>query len=201
MADRRLNIGCGFKHLDGYVNVDAWAGCEPDVQFTADADVWPFPDSSAAAVMFQHSMEHMGETAGAFRHLVQELYRVCADGARVDVIVPHWRHDSFSDDPTHVRVITPGTLRMLDRNRNHQSRLAGDSESKLGFMWEVDFEFVEGVFVRDMANAASPILRSIERGAAANASQVTADMISLFNNVAQEIRMVLRTRKPARVFR
>lgn len=200
MADLRLNIGCGFKRLEGYVNVDAWAECGPDMRFTADADVWPFPDSSATAVVFEHSMEHMGETAGAFRHLIQELYRVCADGARVDVIVPHWRHDSFSNDPTHVRAITPMMLRMLDRNRNHQSRLAGDSESKLGFMWDVDFEFVEGVFVRDMATAASPILRLIEQGAGADPSQVTADMISLFNNIAMEIRMVLRACKPARVF-
>ena len=200
MADLRLNIGCGFKRLDGYVNVDAWAGCEPDLQFAADTDVWPFPDGSVAAVVFEHSMEHMGETAGAFRHLIQELYRVCADGARVEVMVPHWRHDSFSNDPTHVRVITPMTLRMLDRERNHQSRLAGDSESKLGLMWNVDFELVEGVFVRDMTNAASPILRFIEQGAGADPSQVAADMIALFNNVSHEIRMVLRARKPARVY-
>lgn len=200
MSGLRLNIGCGFKRRDGYVNADAWAGCEPDVRFAADTDTWPFADSSVSAVLFEHSMEHMGETAGAFRHLIQELYRVCADGARVDVIVPHWRHDNFSNDPTHVRIVTPVTLRMLDRHRNHESRLAGDSETQLGHLWEVDFAFVEGVFVRDASNEASPILRFIEQGVKVDPSQALVGMISHLNNVATEIRMVLRAHKPVRTY-
>ncbi len=201
----RLNIGCGFKRRDGYVNVDSWDGCNPDALFTADVDVWPFPDSSVAGLLFEHSMEHMGETLAGFRHLIREAYRVCANGAEVEVIVPHWRHDSFAHDPTHVRVITPFTLGMLDRDRNRQARLAGDSESQLGLMWGVDFEFVQGVFVSDPAKETSPVIGFLRDGIQAgprpmDPSAVTADMISLFGNVLQEIRMTLRIHKPARVY-
>ena len=55
--DIKLNIGCGRRVLDGWINVDTRSrGCKPDI----DADVrdLPFPDDYADEVMAIHLIEH-----------------------------------------------------------------------------------------------------------------------------------------------
>jgi|GEM_PF-1906114 len=38
----KLNIGCGFNKIDGYVNVDAFPDCSPDVLWDLETTPWPF---------------------------------------------------------------------------------------------------------------------------------------------------------------
>lgn len=54
----KLNICCGNKILDGYVNVDVqtYNGVKPDV--FADARRLPFADGSADEVLVVHAIEH-----------------------------------------------------------------------------------------------------------------------------------------------
>jgi hypothetical protein len=139
----RLNLGCGYVHLpveDDWVNVDSDPGCNPDVVCELDTTYWDFAeDSSVSEVTFQHSLEHMGETVDGFRHIIRELYRVCEDGAVVYIAVPHPRHDDFLNDPTHVRVITPAVLSLLDKRNNAFWREQKAANSCLADAWEVDF--------------------------------------------------------------
>ena len=51
-----------------------------------------------------------GRIRRVFLGMMKELYRICRDGAEIEINVPHPRHDNFIGDPTHVRIITPDTL-------------------------------------------------------------------------------------------
>jgi SAM-dependent methyltransferase len=56
----RLNLGCGDKHLPGYVNVDvaaSRAGVRPDVQCDL-RDLAPFASDSADEILAVHVVEH-----------------------------------------------------------------------------------------------------------------------------------------------
>ncbi len=178
----RLNLGCGFSRVEGYVNVDSWAGCSPDVVCDLENEVWPFEDSSAEYVFFDHSLEHMGETTKQFFHIMKELYRVCAPGAEIAINVPHPLNRLYTNDPTHVRPIYPETLGMFSQDINRRQIEAGLKNSKLGLQTETDFEILSIEYVPD---GRLPKMSDVE----------LEDKLLAENNVVAEIRFRLRTVK------
>lgn len=134
----KLNLGCGKRLLEGYLNVDRTG--EVDLIWDLEQLPWPWPDNSVAEVRLIHVLEHLGGTPASFCNIIQELYRVCQRQAAVLIIVPHHRHDSFYADPTHVRPITEETIRLLSRCYNLECRSRGFANSCLALDWQVDFE-------------------------------------------------------------
>lgn len=138
----RLNLGSGANPLDGYVNCDKFGS--PDVLHDLETFPWPWEDESAGEVRMHHVLEHLGESRDVFLRIMQELYRVCKPGAKVVINVPHYRHEDFWNDPTHVRVITPEMLQHFSRASNRKDIEGGHSDTPLGLHYGVDFE-VESV--------------------------------------------------------
>ncbi len=102
----KLNLGCGYNKLDGYVNVDSDPNCEPDTLADIE-DSLPFEDNSVDEIVLNHVLEHLGQTTKVYFHVWKEMYRVLKDGALVLINVPHHNHDNFHHDATHVRKVTP----------------------------------------------------------------------------------------------
>jgi hypothetical protein len=134
----RLNLGCGMKHLPGYVNVDKFG--EPEVKLDLETFPWPWETSSVSEVLLVHVLEHLGHDPNVYLRIMQELYRVCAPDARIKIVVPHYRHDFFFSDPTHVRAITPLGLSLFSKRANRQWMESGASNSPLALYLDVDFE-------------------------------------------------------------
>ena len=136
----KLNFGCGLNKIDGFINVDKYESCQPDLVMDVEATPWRFQTSEVDEVLFNHSLEHMGQQAEVFLRIIQELYRVCKPGAKVQINVPHPRHDEFLGDPTHVRVVTPGMLNLFSKRNNRYWSNIGAANSPLGLYLDVDFE-------------------------------------------------------------
>ena len=136
----KLNLGCGFNKKDGYINVDKYDSCQPDLAIDLEVTPWPFRTSEIDEVLFNHSLEHMGEETVTFLAIVKELHRVCKPGATVQINVPHPRHDNFIGDPTHVRIITPQLLSIFSKKLNHQWIEMGAANTPLAIYLDVDFE-------------------------------------------------------------
>jgi len=180
----KLNLGCGYKRLAGFVNVDVSAECSPDAVVNLEEAPWPWADGSADVVVFNHSLEHLGASARVFQSIIQELYRVCRGGAEVQINVPHPRHDDFIDDPTHVRPITPALLSLFSRKLNAEWQRAGASNSPLANYWNVDFEIRNVEFGLDQAYRA--------KFASGEISVQQMESISRErNNVVKEIRILM----------
>ncbi len=113
----KLNLGSGIKRIDGFLNVDHSAECNPDIVLDLETFPWSFNSNSVVHVVMNHSMEHVGQTPEKFLQIMQELYRVCRHDAVLDITVPNPSHDSFTADPTHVRPILPLTLALFDRQK------------------------------------------------------------------------------------
>ena len=184
----KLNMGCGRNKLDGWVNVDVFPECSPDLLHDLESLPWPWPDNSAEQVLFSHSLEHMGRDARTFLGIIKELYRVCCDGAQIQISVPHPRHDNFIDDPTHVRAITPGTLQLFDRTICDELRAKGSANTPLAHYLNVDF-----LLAVNQSVLAEPYATQYERKAISDGE--LAQMGLKFNNVVSEYRMVLIARK------
>src|SRR5271154_988333 len=80
---------------------------------------------------------------------MQELYRVCRNGATVTIMVPHPRHDFFLNDPTHVRPVTPEGLAHFSQKLNRQRMSAGAANTPLGVYLGIDFDIVSSTHTLD----------------------------------------------------
>jgi SAM-dependent methyltransferase len=140
----KLNIGAGYKRVDGFLNVDIDSNCNPDYVLDIERQSLPFADNTVDAVICHHILEHLGD---GFIPFLKELYRVCIGGAIIDVCVPHPRHDIFLIDPTHKRPIYPDTIAMFSKKRNLADIEAGGCETTLGLIHDVDFEVVHVDYV------------------------------------------------------
>lgn len=145
-TDLKINLGSGSKCYVGFLNVDIDPGSNPDYVVNLEKDPLPFEDNSVSEIKAHHVLEHLGE---GFFHCLKEMYRVCKHGAILDVQVPHPRHDVFLIDPTHRRPIYPDTLGMFSKARNRADIAAGGCETPLGFIYDIDLEFVHLDYVLD----------------------------------------------------
>jgi SAM-dependent methyltransferase len=93
----KLNLGCGNKHLPDAVNLDVTADTSPDVVHNLNVRPWPFPDDSFTEVLAYDVIEHLDDIIGT----MEEIHRVCRDGAVVKITVPHYSCANAFTDPTH----------------------------------------------------------------------------------------------------
>ena len=93
---RRLNFGCGTDIRAGWVNLDI---CDYGGNTVCDLNQfpWPFPDNHFDEVYASHVLEHLAN----FNRAITELWRVCRQGARVDVRVPFFLSTKFYSEPDH----------------------------------------------------------------------------------------------------
>lgn len=140
----KLNIGGGYKRYDGFLNVDNDPLTNPDFVMNLETDKFPLPDNSVSEIKAYHILEHIGE---GFYHLMQEMYRVCKDGAIIDIQVPHHRSEVHYGDPSHVRFISTEILRQFSKKRNLWHMKQWNSSSGFGIKCNVDFELIDFEFI------------------------------------------------------
>lgn len=134
----KLNIGCGFDKKEGYLNIDKMADCEPDQVVDLEGP-WPFKDNSVGEISASHVLEHIGQASETFLNIMKEIYRVCADGAKIHIQVPHHDHWTFHSDPTHVRKILPETFILFNQEENRFNIKNKHANTPLGIYCKVDF--------------------------------------------------------------
>ncbi len=92
----RLNLGCNTDLRDSWVNVDA---CDYGGNAVIDLNFfpWPFDDNSVGVVYASHILEHLD----CFGPIINELWRVCKNGATIEVVVPFFLSTKFYSEPDH----------------------------------------------------------------------------------------------------
>lgn len=112
---RRLNIGCGTDIRPGHFNVDRSALPGVDRQFDLATLPWPLPDGQFDEVLCDNILEHLWDCLGT----MEEIWRVCRDGAKVHIRVPNWNSRWAWQDPTHVRPFTPEVFGFWDPDHGY----------------------------------------------------------------------------------
>ena len=79
-----LNLGCGFAKKVGWVNVDGFDVCDPDVVWDLNKFPYPWDDNSADAIEMFHVLEHLEDWWPAF----EEMARIVKPGGSVEIRVP-----------------------------------------------------------------------------------------------------------------
>ena len=188
MSDLKLNLGCGYRKLDGYVNIDKFDVVMPDLVLDLEMMPWPFETASVAEIRLVHVLEHLGQSPDQFLGIMAEIYRVCRDNAPVLITVPHHRSESFAGDPTHVRAITAKGISLFSKDYCRAFTEQGWANTQLAEYLNVDFGIAKITY--DL----TPEWRQrVKSGLIAIAELNHA--ITTYNNVVEQVRFELRVIK------
>ncbi len=85
-TEKKLNLGCGEYHKEGYVNVDWQPLTKPDVAHDLNAIPYPFGDSTFHLAEAYHVLEHLNRPFD----VMKELHRVLKPEGELHIKVPHF---------------------------------------------------------------------------------------------------------------
>ena len=181
----KLNLGCGYNKFPGYVNVDHDPKCEPDVVADLEQRL-PFEDNSVDEIIMFHVLEHLGQDVNVYFSIWKELYRILKHNGEIKITVPHWNHENFHHDPTHVRKVTPVGINMFSQKKNRQTIEENGQETTLGLQLGIDIE-VEGVHYDP-----TPWFQQAMQG---QPREVVEREISKYNNACYQLHIYARAIK------
>jgi acetyltransferase-like isoleucine patch superfamily enzyme/SAM-dependent methyltransferase len=93
----RVDLGCGARKAPGFIGVDIFPA--PSVDIVADlSTAFPFEENSVDELRAHDFIEHLPDRL----RTMNEIWRVCKDGALVDLFVPSTDGRGAFQDPTHV---------------------------------------------------------------------------------------------------
>ena len=187
----KLNLGCGYNQMDGFINIDKFASSAPDWVMDIEQMPWTIPNDTVDEVVMTHVLEHIGREAEVYMSVWQQLYRVCRDGALIHIVVPHPRHDNFIADPTHVRAVTPLGLSLLNRETCEYWTKNGFANTPLALYYDVDFITENTTFDFEPG-----WMSRFESGELTESQLFEAEQ--QFNNVVTQYRFTLRVRKASK---
>lgn len=102
----RLNLGCGADLRPGYVNHDFRPRGGVEVVHDLNSFPWPWAANTFEEIYASHVLEHLFDRL----RTLEEIWRIGAPGAIVDIWVPDASHPEMWTDPTHRSAWRLGTL-------------------------------------------------------------------------------------------
>lgn len=187
----RLNMGCGFKKINDYWNVDIEAACNPDQILDFEKTPWPYDDDFFDKITADNILEHLGQDPKVFTNIIKEMYRISKDGAEWYINVPHHRCDLFWDDYTHVRPLSAKTFKMFDQKVNFESINKKLSDSTFGLYHNIDLEVYDSTI--NLVN----YWVAQQREGMIGPMQLEINLNTMAN-VAESVSIFIRVHKPGR---
>ena len=166
----KLNIGCGNRKSDGFVNLDIDKSVKPDVLADLSSGNLPFKDNTFNEITATHILEHIGD---GFMNLIKEIYRVSENNATINIVVPHYNHWTFHADPTHVRVIDINMFNLFNKEWCRHDKLVNNGSSNYAYLYDVDFRILEYSYRPEIEYENLPF-------------DQLQEMVKKYNNVASE---------------
>ncbi len=93
----KLDIGCGGSKKEGYLGVDQLFLPGVDIIHDLNKFPYPFSDGLVDEIWMDQVLEHLDQPV----KVIEELYRICRDGALITIGVPYFRSFYSVIDPTH----------------------------------------------------------------------------------------------------
>lgn len=114
MKQFKLNIGCGYKKKQGFVNIDISKDVKPDLVLDLDKEDLPYEDNSVDYIELDNVFEHFENPI----KVLKEFYRVCKPNAQIWIAVPYkfepsdtFFHKTVGFHEKTFRKFAPNTIR------------------------------------------------------------------------------------------
>jgi len=102
----KINLGCGRRYLEGYLNCDVSPRVKADKHFDANSFPYPLESGIADEILMDNVLEHLDDIP----RVMDELHRILKSGGILRVLVPYGKSDWALQDPTHKHFFTERTL-------------------------------------------------------------------------------------------
>ena len=102
----RVNLGCGRRYLEGYLNCDVVREVRADLYFDLNTVPYPIEDGSASEVLLDNVLEHLDDVI----KVVEEAHRILNKGGLLRIKVPYGKTDWALQDPTHKHYFTENSM-------------------------------------------------------------------------------------------
>lgn len=191
----KLNLGSGSRRFPGYLNIDKSDMFEPDIVWDLESFPWPFRNDTVEEINLFHILEHLGASPEIFMKVIQELYRISKDGAKIHIVVPHPSHSDFISDPTHVRAISFDLLLKFSKESNRKWIKENKADTPFALLLDVDFEFQNFHCVPDKYYLKMAIERGIINSKEANNYTLLYELSKIYGNLVKQISLDMVVRK------
>jgi predicted SAM-dependent methyltransferase len=115
----KLDLACGNNKRKGFIGIDRMPINGVDIIWDLEEYPWPFVDNSVGEVYCAHFVEHVDDLI----KFMNEMYRVCKNGATIHIVAPYYTSVGASQDPTHKRFISEQSFLYFDANWRKQTGL------------------------------------------------------------------------------
>jgi predicted SAM-dependent methyltransferase len=93
----KLDIGCGASKKEGFIGVDILKFEGVDIVHDLSKFPYPFEENSIDEIWMDNVLEHIENPI----LVMNEIYRICSNEARITISVPYFRSFYSIIDPTH----------------------------------------------------------------------------------------------------
>jgi SAM-dependent methyltransferase len=107
-----LDLGCGAVKQEGFIGADRFPLRGVDVILDLEAPL-PVATDSVDFLVASHSLEHVPDLVG----ILQEIYRVCRDRARLYIVAPYANQGLNTANPYHRQVFNEHAPRFWTDSR------------------------------------------------------------------------------------
>lgn len=111
-----LNLGCGYKKIDGFINIDNRADVNPDLICDVIEGL-PYEDNSIDSVRAHDFLEHI--PIGKVIPVMDEIWRVLKPGGKFDSLTPDAENGQAAfQDPGHVSFWVENSWLYYSKDKN-----------------------------------------------------------------------------------
>ncbi|MEA3365365.1 MAG: hypothetical protein U9Q79_06965 [Candidatus Hydrogenedentes bacterium] len=107
----KVNVGCGRDYREGWLNADINRGVKADIYLDMGEGL-PFRDNMVGRIMLDNVLEHVPRDR--YFGFLEELHRVCAPGAEIEVYAPHYSGMFAFKHPAHYVYFGIGSFDLFD---------------------------------------------------------------------------------------
>lgn len=131
-----LNLGCGTYKREGYINVDGFAECNPDLIWNLNITPYPWATNSVDGIVMTHVLEHLDNWWGAFT----ECARVLKPGGFLQIHVPDESSSTALTYRDHVNVFGLASFHGIVGRTSGTNAWAKSEEGKVPLVLEQYFQ-------------------------------------------------------------
>jgi len=103
---KKLNLGCGNDYKQGWINSDIDKKFKPDRIIDLNKSPYSFKSNEFDEVYMKNVLEHVDNPIKT----LQEIVRICKQGAKLTLILPHARSYSMITDIQHKNFFTENSF-------------------------------------------------------------------------------------------